>query len=264
MIKSLLSLTLTTSALLISAAQASAQVCENGICRIRPNNSAVQSRQYNTTSFDTLNRGYRQSRPPQGCVGANCQCGPNGVCGPDCECGPNCVNCSKNHQQRDYGVNFAPNYPSPASGYRSGTTGIRAPQPQSRFDRVSFRSQIEWQADFERAADVARRTQRPLLVRVGAKWCGYCNQMKQQTFADERIVADISQGFVAVDIDADQNPELVKRMRVQSLPTTLVMSPDLRILDRQEGFRSASQLGRVLSRFVQRAELMTPTKVVCR
>ena len=88
--------------------------------------------------------------------------------------------------------------------------------------------------------------------------------MKQETYTDHRIIADASHGFVAVDIDADRYPELVKRMRVRSLPTVLVMSPDMRILDRQEGFRSPTQLGQTLGRYILRAERDVPTKVVCR
>ena len=49
-----------------------------------------------------------------------------------------------------------------------------------------------------------------------------------------------------------------------NLPTVLVMSPDMRILDRQEGFRSPTQLGQTLGRYILRAERDVPTKVVCR
>lgn len=58
----------------------------------------------------------------------------------------------------------------------------------------------------------------------------------------------INDRFVAVEVDADEQRQFIEEMQIQSLPTTLVVSPDLRILKRVQGFQSAGQMLQMLSR----------------
>jgi thioredoxin-like negative regulator of GroEL len=103
-----------------------------------------------------------------------------------------------------------------------------------------------------------------MLVRVTAEWCGFCKQMKQETYTNAAIIQDIDSGFVAIDLNADTNRELVEKMGVQTLPATLVISPDYRIVDREQGFRSASQLGAILQRHLRHAAAESLIQVASR
>jgi len=103
-----------------------------------------------------------------------------------------------------------------------------------------------------------------MLVKVTADWCGYCKRMKAETFTNAGIIGEINATFVAVELNADTNRELIKRMGVQSLPTILVISPDQQILDREEGFRSAAQLSQLLRSYRFRAQLDTDRRVAVR
>ena len=88
--------------------------------------------------------------------------------------------------------------------------------------------------------------------------------MKAETFSNSGIVADLTSTFVAVELNADTNRDLIKRMGVQSLPTILVISPDQQILDKEEGFRSAAQLSQLLRGYRYRAQLDTDRRVAIR
>lgn len=102
---------------------------------------------------------------------------------------------------------------------------------------------------------MARESGQPMLIQVSASWCGYCRKMKSEVFSQPRIQRDLARGFVTVELDADQNREFVQRLGIKSLPTTLILTPDMQIADRMEGFRSADQIQAKLNRFLPRAEL---------
>ncbi len=123
---------------------------------------------------------------------------------------------------------------------------------------------VNWNCNLREAAAIAKQSGRPMLIKVSAEWCGYCRRMKRETFADARVVRDISQNFVAVGLDADTNGSIVKQLRITALPTVLVVSPDLRILAREEGFRTAVQMGQLMHRHMQRAQLETGVRIASR
>ncbi|MEP3482602.1 MAG: thioredoxin family protein [Fuerstiella sp.] len=114
---------------------------------------------------------------------------------------------------------------------------------------------LTWEKDIQKGAAIARETGRPMLIQVTADWCGYCRKMKSEVFSQTGIQRNLARGFVTVEMNADQNKELVQRLGIKSLPTTLILTPDLQIADRMEGFRSADQLQVKLDRFLPRAEL---------
>ncbi len=101
---------------------------------------------------------------------------------------------------------------------------------------------IQWKTSYRRATDEAVREGKPVLVRVTASWCGPCQQMKQLTFTDSRVVELVQSNFVPLLIDADEHPELVSSFKVEAYPTTIVISPELTIVKRLTGFQSASSL----------------------
>lgn len=127
-------------------------------------------------------------------------------------------------------------------------------QLPGRFEPVSFETRrpivrsISWMSDIQRAAELAGQESRPILLQVSASWCPHCQRMQRETYTDPDLMNLISEQFVAIAVDADQQRDFVEQMNIQSLPTTLIVAPDLRVLNRLQGFQSADQLLRVLSR----------------
>ncbi len=124
--------------------------------------------------------------------------------------------------------------------------------------------QIQWRDDLRTASRHVQQVRQPMLVSVTADWCSYCQRMKAETFTDPLVVRDLATGWVAVRVDADANRDLIRQLGVQSLPTTLVVSPDLQVLERMQGFRSAQQLSQSLRRHARSAERDVDLKVAAR
>lgn len=101
---------------------------------------------------------------------------------------------------------------------------------------------IPWQTDLKQAAREAARAKKPMLVRVTAGWCRPCKKMKATTFKNASVAARINGCFVPVSVDYETNPQFVKAVKVDSLPTTLIISPDLKVIKRITGFHTAAQL----------------------
>ena len=103
-------------------------------------------------------------------------------------------------------------------------------------------AEIAWSKDLQKASLEAAKQRKPMLVMVGARWCGFCHKMLDQTFANPALVARINARFVPVLIDFDEQPALFEALHISSLPTVLVMTSDRHILGRQIGFQSVAQL----------------------
>ncbi|MEO2014741.1 MAG: thioredoxin family protein [Fuerstiella sp.] len=273
---------LAVAVIVCSTGVAVAQTCENGVCLLGPPSTRsisgqVQSPLPNTgrgdvsrqnlRAFGSVIRGETASANGR-CRGLSC----NGRS--DCDC-----HNQLQIQNRYRGDSFQAPIPqrsyyestlrTQTNSYTKALKSNRGRQLPTRADTsyrpVTYRAApVEWHRDIRDAARVARQSGRPMLIKVSAKWCGHCQQMKQVTFADSRVIRDIRQHFVAVDLDADANRDIVKQLHITSLPTILVVSPELRILAREEGFRTAVQIGQLMHRHMQRAELDTGFRVVSR
>lgn len=101
---------------------------------------------------------------------------------------------------------------------------------------------ISWVTGYQAATEQSSKEGKPVLVRVTATWCGPCQQMKQLTYTDSRVVSLVKANFIPLIIDADQQPELVASFKVEAYPTTIVMAPDLSISKRLTGYQSADSL----------------------
>ncbi|MFK7819190.1 MAG: thioredoxin family protein [Planctomycetaceae bacterium] len=124
---------------------------------------------------------------------------------------------------------------------------------------------VQWQSDLRRAADFAKAQQRPMLVTIGADWCTYCKKMKAETFREGRFIQSVNRGrFVSVMLDADKNQSVVSRLGIRSLPTTMIVAPNMQIVERIEGFRTAEQMTAVLLRHSRSAEKQSDMKVAAK
>jgi len=93
---------------------------------------------------------------------------------------------------------------------------------------------IDWYPWGSEPFEVARRTGRPVLLDIGAAWCHWCHVMDEGTYADPEVGHLLSQHFVAVKVDRDENPEVDRRYQrqVSSLsgeggwPLTVFLTPD--------------------------------------
>lgn len=110
-------------------------------------------------------------------------------------------------------------------------------------------AEILWRDDVVEAAGESRVKNKPMLVMVSAAWCGYCHKMLRQTFPNPKVAARINGQFVPVLIDADRDSALVQKLKVEAMPTVLIVGPDRKILGTISGFQTAAQLDAKLASF---------------
>ncbi|MEX0716711.1 MAG: thioredoxin family protein [Planctomycetaceae bacterium] len=120
----------------------------------------------------------------------------------------------------------------------AGAVLAAADEPASAAEPV----EVAWRDSLDEAVREAEQLQRPILVRFSASWCTHCSRMKWRTFSDEKLAAHISETFVALEIDADANEAALESLNVKLLPTTLVLTADMKELARFTGFKSADEL----------------------
>ena len=127
----------------------------------------------------------------------------------------------------------------------------QARPPRREDDRKAQIAQreIKWRTDIRAARRESSETGLPILMKFSAKWCGPCKKMKAETFTDAALTEMINTCFIPVEVDTDQNERLAQQLRIESVPTTMVISPDGDIVERREGFQSAGQLSRAIARF---------------
>jgi len=85
--------------------------------------------------------------------------------------------------------------------------------------------------------------------------------MLNQTFPNPAVAARINSQFIPVRVDADEQPQLLQSLKVDAMPTLLVISPERRIISRMTGFQSAAQLDARLAAFKPAKPVAPPSPV---
>src|SRR6185436_20021033 len=101
--------------------------------------------------------------------------------------------------------------------------------------------------DFEREV---LRSEQPVLVDFYADWCGPCKTMEPEVAA---IAHELSGMAKVVKVNIDRSKILAQRLRIQSVPTTMVFAGG-RIAAAEVGALRRDQLRQMIEPFLPRAE----------
>ena len=90
------------------------------------------------------------------------------------------------------------------------------------------RQPIDWRPWGEEAFALARKLDRPILLDVGATWCGWCNRMDRESYTRPEVAGFINRNFIAVKVDYDADPKFSARLEraqaVLNLPAGLPLT----------------------------------------
>ncbi len=116
--------------------------------------------------------------------------------------------------------------------------------------------QIHWHTSAEQAWQEMRDHDRPLLLFVTTNGCRYCDKMKGDTYADDDVRTDVDGSFVALRINADNEAteQWLARFGIRLYPTTLLISPQSKLIDRIDGYVDAEKMRPRLARAVRQIE----------
>jgi len=105
---------------------------------------------------------------------------------------------------------------------------------------------VAWQKDLQAAAQKSAQAKKPMLLEFTASWCRYCHKMLRTTFRDEGVVRQVNGCFIPVSVDADRNTKLMKAVGVSVLPTTVIISPELKVVKTITGYQSPEDMRKQL------------------
>jgi len=95
-----------------------------------------------------------------------------------------------------------------------------------------------WLGSLDVATGAARSEDRLILVDLYADWCGWCKRLEQEVYSTDEF-REFSKDLVLLRVDtedAGEGSRLKRRYGVYSLPTTLILDPDLVEVGKVEGF----------------------------
>jgi thioredoxin 1 len=101
---------------------------------------------------------------------------------------------------------------------------------------------------------VARSHETPVLVDIGAEWCGPCRVL---TPLLEKVARDYAGGFLLARVDADENMRIAGRHQVRGFPTVIAYSRGVE-LDRFHSAQSEGFLRRFIDAVIERHAAAEP------
>ncbi len=104
------------------------------------------------------------------------------------------------------------------------------PRPQAKAPALFQHHSVDeaWQA--------ATKARRPMLLFISSENCPHCVRMEKETYSNPQIAAALAANCETVSVMMEDNPELIKRLRVRAYPTTIVVAPNGKELVRVQGF----------------------------
>jgi thioredoxin-related protein len=109
-----------------------------------------------------------------------------------------------------------------------------------------------WLDDVATARARAEREGKPILVDLWADWCVWCKRLEQDVFSTPEF-RDYARRFVLLRVDTEDGADgarLMEDFEVESLPTTMLVTPDLVEIGELRGYLPTE-------RFLQSLELET-------
>lgn len=97
------------------------------------------------------------------------------------------------------------------------------------------------QASFKDALAETVGTDKILIVKGTAEWCGPCKQMDRTTWRDEKVVRWVRDNGLAIQVDVDKEEKVAASLKIRAMPTMIAFK-DGKEVDRIVGGRGAKEL----------------------
>lgn len=101
---------------------------------------------------------------------------------------------------------------------------------------------LKWGTDLNQSVQESKATNKSIFVDFYADWCAYCREMDEGTYTDPQVKEKLSQNYVLLKVDVDENPSVSSKYQAYSLPTMIIIDPNGNEIKRIIGYQNAEQL----------------------
>ena len=119
----------------------------------------------------------------------------------------------------------------------------------SAFDDI----QVEWIEDHDKGYELAAARDKPQVLVLYAKWCGWSKKLIEESLEDPRVKM-LRDDFVWVKVDSDSDRAYKEYYDQEGFPMVLILTPEGDVLKRLEGYKDAPTLLKALNDSVRDRE----------
>ena len=130
----------------------------------------------------------------------------------------------------------------------AGSAWAQSPGFPSSAVSTRFQRAISWHDNLESGWRESQRSGRPMVIFITAARCHYCDAMKQATWKDQGVEKRVNDGFVAVQLSPERNPQELSRITVEMYPMTIVAVPQGKVIGHRKGFQPPERMHELLNR----------------
>lgn len=105
---------------------------------------------------------------------------------------------------------------------------------------------IYWANSPQMFLSLVRDSHLPILVFITSENCAYCRKMKREVWSNPQIIAQVKAGFVPLKLHATRHRQLVAKLGVRAFPTTILFTPEGKIIDAAAGYLPPKELAGLL------------------
>lgn len=67
---------------------------------------------------------------------------------------------------------------------------------------------VDWHPWSQEALDLAKKTNKPLLISIGYSACHWCHVMEKESFEDSAVAAIMNENFICIKVDREERPDI--------------------------------------------------------
>ena len=85
---------------------------------------------------------------------------------------------------------------------------------------------VSWRQNLDAARIEATQSHKLLLIHFYTHSCGPCRILDQDVFSQPHVSAGMEVNYVPVKVDADVSPAIASALRIDRVPTDVIMTPE--------------------------------------